>query len=165
MLQNPDYVPEPLKFLLSGTDNNIPVFWQLILLEIIIDGLRLAALNTPTFISTSLSVIGAIILSQFAVDTGWFSTEALLYMAFVAMANYSQPNFELGYCLKFMRMLILILTFIFNFWGFVAGVAITLILVATNKTVSGKSYLYPLIPFNGHELLKKLVRLNLKSSS
>lgn len=161
-LQNPQITPNFLKFLLVDSPINIPIFWQLILLEIIIDGLRLAALNTPTFINTSLSIIGAIILSEFAVDTGWFSTESLLYMAFVAMANYSQPNFELGYSLKFMRIFLLILTYIINIWGFIAGIIIIFAILALNKTVSGKSYLYPLIPFDGKELLRKLIRVDMK---
>ncbi len=164
-IKNPDLTPDFLKFLITDEPVNIPIFWQLMLLEIIIDGLRLAALNTPTFINTSLSIIGAIILSEFAVDTGWFSTETLLYMAFVAMANYSQPNFELGYSLKFMRVLLLILTYIFNVWGFVAGIVLIVVLLATNKTVSGKSYLYPLIPFNGKELCRKLIRINMKKAN
>lgn len=164
-IQNPDLTPDFFKFLIVDSPVNIPIFWQLILLEIIIDGLRLAALNTPTFINTSLSIIGAIILSEFAVDTGWFSTETLLYMAFVAMANYSQPNFELGYSLKFMRIFLLILTYIFNIVGFIAGIILIGVLLATNKTVSGKSYLYPLIPFNGKELCRKLIRINMKKAN
>lgn len=159
MLQNPEFVPDWLKFLELSQPSNISIFWQLILLELIIDGMRLAALNTPSFINTSLSIIAAIVLSEFAVDTGWFSTEALLYMAFVFMANYSQPNFELGYTLKFLRVMLLTLTFIFNLWGYISGLVIILILLVTNKTISGKSYIYPLFPFNWEELKRKFLRV------
>lgn len=157
-LKNPDLVPKPFEFILITEPVNIPVFWQLMILELGIDGLRLASVNTPNSLSTSLSIIGAIALSDFAVTVGWFSTEAILYMAFVAIANYTQPSYELGYSLKFLRMLLLILTQLFNIWGFCAGIALTFVLLLTNKTVSGKSYLYPLIPFNGKALARKLIR-------
>ena len=157
-LQNPDYVPQAFKFVLLTEPVNIPVFWQLILLEIAIDGLRLASIKTPDSLSASLSIIGAIALSEFAVNVGWFSTESMLYMAFVAIANYTQPSYELGYALKFFRILILIATVLFNFVGFIAGVIIVCILLITNKTISGKSYLYPLIPFNGKKLVRKIIR-------
>lgn len=157
-LKNPDLVPKAFSFILITEPVNIPVFWQLMLLELGIDGLRLASVNTPNSLSTSLSIIGAIALSDFAVTVGWFSTEAILYMAFVAIANYTQPSYELGYSLKFLRMLLLILTQLFNIWGFCAGIVLTFILLLTNKTVSGKSYLYPLIPFNGKALARKLIR-------
>ncbi|MDE7390142.1 MAG: spore germination protein [Lachnospiraceae bacterium] len=162
LLQNPQFVPPSFEFLLLSKDSNIPIFWQIIILEIAIDGLRLASLNTPDSLSTSLSVIAGIALSDFAVSVGWFSEEALFYMAFVAIANYSQPSYELGYALKFMRILLLIMTALFNVWGFVLGLVAVFLLVLTNKTVSGKSYLYPLIPFNGKELMKKVFRLRLK---
>lgn len=157
-LQNPDFVPNAFKFVLLTEPVNIPVFWQLILLEIAIDGLRLASIKTPNSLSASLSIIGAIALSEFAVKVGWFSTESMLYMAFVAIANYTQPSYELGYALKFFRIFILILTVLFNFVGFIIGVAVVVILLLTNKTISGKSYLYPLIPFNGKKLLRKIIR-------
>lgn len=158
-LQNPDYCPEFFRFVLLDEPQNIPVFWQLILMEVGIDGLRLAALNTPNSLTTPLSIIGAIALSEFAVDSGWVSMEAILYMALVTVANFIQPNFELGYSFKFCRVLLLVLTYIFNVWGFIIAFIINLVLLCTNRTLSSKSYLYPLVPFNGKEFLRKILRI------
>ena len=161
-LQNPQWVPELFQFTVQIEEPvYIPIFWQLILLEIAIDGLRLASLNTPSSLTTALSVIAGIVLSDFAVKSGWFNMQSLLYMAFVSIANYSQPSYELGYALKFLRVLLLVLTLLFNLWGFLAGLVLIFILMILNKTISGKSYLYPLIPFNGKELKKKLIRTRL----
>ena len=157
--QNPEFVPEFFKFVVTTENYNIPILAQLLILEIAIDGLRLAALNTPSSLSGTLGIIGAITLSEFTIDVGWFSTEAMLYMAFVTIASFSQPSYELGYCIKFMRVLLLILTSLFNLWGFIAGLIIIAVLLLTNKTVSGKSYLYPLIPFNGKAFINKVLRL------
>lgn len=158
-LQNPDYCPEFFRFVLLDEPQNIPIFWQLILMEVGIDGLRLAALNTPNSLTTPLSIIGAIALSEFAVDSGWVSMEAILYMALVTVANFTQPNFELGYSFKFCRVLLLVLTYIFNVWGFIIAFIINLVLLCTNRTLSSKSYLYPLVPFNGKEFLRKILRI------
>ena len=159
MKQNPALVPEGLQFIIQDNEYYVPIFWQFIILEIAIDGLRLAALNTPTSLSGTMGIIGAIALSEFSIEVGWFSTEAILYMAFVTLAGFSQPNYELGYCIKFIRLMLLILTVIFNMWGFMAGLVLTAVLLLTNKTVSGKSYLYPLIPFNGKAFISKVLRL------
>lgn len=158
-LQNPDYCPEFFRFVLLDEPQNIPVFWQLILMEVGIDGLRLAALNTPNSLTTPLSIIGAIALSEFAVESGWVSMEAILYMALVTVANFTQPNFELGYSFKFCRVLLLVLTYIFNVWGFIIAFIINLVLLCTNRTLSSKSYLYPLVPFNGKEFFRKILRI------
>ena len=117
------------------------MIFQLLLLEIAIDGLRLAALNTPNMLSTPLSVIAGLVMGEFSVASGWFNSEVMLYMAFVAVANYTQPNFELGYALKFMRLLLLVLTAMFNWIGFLAGCIIVICSICFNKTLSGRSYL------------------------
>ena len=62
-------------------------------------------------------------------------------MSFVAVANYTQPNFELGYALKFMRLLLLILTAIFNWIGFLIGTIVVECSIVFNKTLSGRNYL------------------------
>lgn len=157
-LKYSDYIPPVFSFIVPQDPINVPIFWQLMILELAIDGLRLAAINTPNMLSTPLSIIGAIVLSDFAVQSGWFISEAMLYMAFVAIANYSQPSYELGYAVKFMRILLLIFTELFGIYGFCGGVILIFLIMVFTKTISGKSYLYPLIPFNGKEFYRKVIR-------
>ncbi len=158
----PWLLPDKLLFLLPSEPPNVPLFWQLIILEICIDGLKLATLNTPSMLTTSLSVIAGIVVGDFAVNSGWFSSEAMLYMAFVALGAFNQPSFELGYAVKFMRLGLLILVCLFGLWGFIAGLVGVFIILLCCKTFSGHSYLYPLIPFNGKLLRKKLFRPSIK---
>jgi stage V sporulation protein AF len=156
---NPELVPEWLQFALPEERGIVPIFLQLLLAEFVIDGLRMASMNTPDMLANSLSVVGGLILGEFAVDAGWLIPEVILYMAFVAIANFTQTSFELGYALKFMRILLLTLIAFFNIWGFVAGVVLILILIVSNRTVNGThSYLYPLIPFSGRALLSLFLR-------
>ncbi|MBS6519986.1 MAG: spore germination protein [Clostridiales bacterium] len=140
-MQNLNWLPEAFQFVSLKDTVNIPLIFQLLILELAIDGLRLAAMNTPSMLSTPLSVIAGIVMGEFSVKSGWFNSEVMLYMAFVAVANYTQPNFELGYALKFMRLLLLVLTACFNWIGFLAGTIIIICSIAFNKTLSGRSYL------------------------
>ena len=143
---------------------NIPLLWQFLLLELAIDGLRLAAVNTPNMLSTPLSVMAALVLGEFSVNSGWFNSEVMLYMAFVAIASYTQQNYELSYAIKFMRIINLILTQIFGLYGFIGAVVFFAVAIVSNRTVSGKSYVYPLIPFNPKQLMRRLVRCRLPYS-
>ena len=140
-MQNPQWLPEAFAFVEVRDTVNIPLIFQFLLLELSIDGLRLAAMNTPTMLSTPLSVIAGIVMGEFSVQSGWFNSEVMLYMAFVAVANYTQPNFELGYALKFMRLMLLVLTSVFGLYGFVAGCILVLCFLIFNKTLSGRNYL------------------------
>lgn len=162
LLNHPEWIPERFSFILLQEEANIPVLCQFLMLELAIDGLKLAAVNTPSMLSTPLSVMAALVLGEFSVNSGWFSSEVMLYMAFVAIANYTQANYELGYALKFMRMLTLILTQLWGIWGYGLGILVTFLSIACNKTVSHTSYLYPLLPFDGRKLKERLLRKKLK---
>lgn len=161
MMAHPENVPVWLQFSLVSDRINVPLLLQLLILEFSIDGLRLASINTPTMLSTPLSVIAAIVMGDYAVQSGWFNSEVMLYMAFVAMANYSQASFEMGYALKFMRVLLLTLTACFDVWGFVIGSIVIFAAIAGNRTMGGRSYLYPLIPFDWEKLKKSLFRVRI----
>lgn len=140
-MQNLDWLPDVFTFVAVKDVVNIPLIYQLLILEVAIDGLHLAALNTPSMLSTPLSVIAGLVMGEFSVSSGWFNSEVMLYMAFVAVANYTQPNFEFAYALKFMRIMLLILTAWFNGIGFLAGCILVVCFLAFNKTLSGRNYL------------------------
>ncbi len=159
LVQNPQIIPHWLDFIRVDEPNSVPLLAQLILVELIIDALKLASLNTPSALSNSFSVVGALILGEFAVKAKWFVPEVVLYMAFVAIADFAQPSFELGYTIKLFRMILLILSGIFGVWGYIAGLVLMLIAAITTPTITGRKYLYPLIPFNGHDFLRLMLRL------
>ena len=156
-----DWVPDTFAFILLKEEPNIPLIWQFLMLELAIDGLKLAAVNTPNMLSTPLSVMAALVLGEFSVNSGWFSSEVMLYMAFVAIANYTQANYELGYALKFMRIITLILTSIFGLWGYIGGIVFAVLMVVCNRTVANTSYIYPLYPFDWNKLKNRLIRRRL----
>ncbi len=164
LFNNPHWIPECLQFIQITEPINVPIFLQFLILEFAVDGLRLASLNTPTMFSTPLSVVAGIVLGDYTVSSGWFNSEVMLYMAFVAVANYTQVSFELGYALKFMRVILLCLTAAFGIYGYIAGILFTIACIVRNKTISGKSYIYPLIPFNAKQCMKRFFRISLPNS-
>lgn len=164
LMMYPQWIPSGFEFIMVEEVVNIPLIWQLLILEIAIDGLKLAAVNTPSMLSTPLSVLAALVLGEFSTKSGWFNAEVMLYMAFVAVANYTQSSYELGYALKFMRMITLILTAIFGVYGYIGGVLLCVISIVCNKTVSGKSYIYPLLPLNPKNLCRRIFRMRLPGS-
>ena len=166
LVRHPEILPTWLSFIIPTEVGRIPIIAQLLLVEFMIDGLRMASLNTPSMLSNSLSVVGGLILGDFAVQIGWLIPEVILYMAFVAIANFTQRSYELGYAFKFMRLGLLILTAIGGIWGYAGGLLLILLLLLTNVTVTGKrNYLYPVIPFDGRALKSLFFRVRKDKSS
>lgn len=148
IVKNPAAVPDWLGVLIPEKAGEVPMLAQLLILEFAVDGLRLASLNTPDALSNSLGVVGGLLLSEFAVKAGWFSGEAILITAFTAIAGFSLPSFEMGYAMKLERLLLLILSGIFGLWGFIGGLVFIIICMLSLQTLSGRNYLYPIVPFN-----------------
>ena len=158
MVKEDGRLPEWLSFLSSPEPAALGLLWQLLVVEFLVDVLKLASLNTPDSLSNSFSMLGALILGDFAVQAGWLGPEVLVYMAFVSVASFAQPSYEMGYAFKLLRVVLLLLTAAFDVWGYGLGILGILILLATTKPLVGRGYLYPLVPFHGKALWRLLVR-------
>ena len=157
-IQYQQLLPPALHFIVPE-EAALPLLAQLLLVEVAIDGLKIASLNTPNTLSSSLSIIGGLILGDFAVGVGWLTQDVIFYMAFVAVATFAGQNPELGYALKFVRILSLLLTAAFGIYGFVGSMLVFVILLISNRTATGRNYLYPLIPFDPKALWRLFVRV------
>lgn len=161
----PTLVPTWLRIGIIEDAGRFDLLFQLLVLEAGIDALKLASLNTPSSLSSSFSIIGALILGEFAVNAGIFDPEVILYMAFVALATFTSPSYELGYAIKFMRVMLLLMIGIFPMYGLWIGIIVILLVLYTSKTISAQSYLYPIIPLNLKALKSIFVRRKLRHNS
>ncbi len=154
-----DPLPQWLSFLAVTKVSAVPILLQLLLIELAIDGLKMASMNTPSALSNSLSVIGGLILGEFAIEVGWFLPETILYMSVVAIAHFTQNNYELGYAFKYVRVAMLLLTAVIGWWGVLLGTGLFLFLLATTPTPEPHGrYFYPLLPFHGPALFSLFFR-------
>lgn len=151
-------IHEFLRFFITDEEFAISIFWQFILLELAIDGLKLASLNTPDSLGMSLSVIGALILGEFSVSSGWFVPQTILCMAVVSLASFTQPSIELGFAVKFVRVFMLIGAHVLGWEGVLIAFVISMAVMAATRTVVGTSYLYPIIPWDWSKLKKLIFR-------
>lgn len=158
LVNEPGGLPKWLSFLAAPEPCALPLLWQLLVVEFLIDMLKLASLNTPDSLSNSFSMLGALILGDFAVKAGWLSPEVLVYMALVSTAGFAQPGYEMSYAYKLLRLALLLLSAWWGIWGFIGGLAVIAVLLITCKPVAGKGYLYPVIPFDAKALKRLLIR-------
>jgi len=158
IVENPNWLSDGYKFLLPTDVIKVPLYMQFLIMEIAVDGLKIASLNTPSALGTSLSIIGGLILGDYAVKTGWFVPQSIFYMAIVALSSFVQPSIEFSYAIKFSRITLIIFAGLLGFWGFIGAIILNLLIIVTTKTFSGESYLYPLMPFNWKALKKQIFR-------
>ena len=116
----------------------MPLLVQLLLAEFIVDLLKLASLNTPAVFSNSFSMLGALVLGDFAVQAHWLVPEVLAYMAFVAISNFAQPSYELGYAFKLLRIVLLLFVGALDWVGLALGCIGSIALLASTKPIVGE---------------------------
>ncbi len=155
----PDNIPNFLSFIgPKESDFKIPLLLQFLLIEIGLDGLKLASIHTPSSLSTSLGIIGGLLIGEFAVSVGWLIPETILYMAVVAIGQFATPSIEFSYANRISRLFLLISTGIFGIYGFATSFAILFIVLLTTRTIKGYNYLYPLYPFSLKDVIRVLFR-------
>ncbi|MFB6465817.1 spore germination protein [Cytobacillus sp. Hz8] len=140
-------LPATLDFIGPNKEGELPLILQFLMIEIGIDMLRMAAIHTPSSLATALGLVAALMIGQVAVEVGLFINEVVLYLAIVAIGTFSTPSYELSLANRIVRMILLILTAVFQTYGFVLGVAGLFILLISMKSF-GVPYFWPFIPFN-----------------
>ncbi|QTL98480.1 spore germination protein [Iocasia frigidifontis] len=150
-------LPEYLSFIGVKEGSSIGLGIQFILASLGIDLIRIASIQTPSTLATSLSLIGALLLGDFAVKVGLFSPEVILYMAVAAISNFSIPGYEIALVLKLFRFILLIAVIIANIWGFAISFSLIFLWMVFTKSF-GVNYLWPIIPFNYQALKSYMVR-------
>lgn len=153
-------IPDELGFIITLPECTVPVWIQLLLIEITVDALKIASLNTPNTIANSLGVVSGLLLGDFAIQSGWFTPQAILYSSICAIANFIPTNYEIGYCYKFWRMSLILFVQFGGAIGLAINTLMFIIILGFNKTADQRSYLFPFIPLNKNGFKKFFIRTN-----
>lgn len=132
-------------------------FIQILIMELSIELLRIATVHTPQSLSNAMGLIAAILLGEFAIQLGFFSEDILMFCAIGTVGGFATPNYELSLTNKYIKIMMIIFVMLLNIYGFILFNLIFWISLARIKTF-GVSYLYPLYPFHGKELLRFFIR-------
>lgn len=154
----PEALPHWLAFLGPKEPGPIPLFVQVLLAEFGIDLIRMASIHTPNAIATSLGIIGALLLGEMAVTVGILTPEVIIYVAVATIGVFATPSLEFGLSLRIVRLLLVVATGLFRWYG-LAGMAATVLVYLGTRNSFGVPYLWPLVPLDARALLSALVRL------
>lgn len=159
----PSMLPERLAFIGPNEETNIPVLFQILIAEIGVEFLRLAAIHTPTPLSTAMGLVAAVLIGQIAVDVGMFVGEVILYVAVATIGTFATPSLELSLANKLARLFLFIAVAIFKAPGFIVGITIYTIFLVKSRSIN-TPYLWPFIPFSPIAFSQILIRRSMPGS-
>ena len=104
--------------------------------------LQEAGLRLPNPIGDTVSVIGALIVGQSAVEAKVISPIAVIVVATAGIAGYAQPSQDLGAALRLCRLALLIAAIIGGLYGVAAGLCLFVWYLCTIDSY-GRNYTAP----------------------
>lgn len=148
-----DYLPQWATQITGDDMSIVRMFVYVIFVELGLDLFKYASAHSFSGYSNSLSIVGGLIIGDIATSLNWASTEILFYEALTLLATLALPYVELGDAIRLYRLFLILTTGIggclgFGITGFTIGVILVAISIITTPTFGGKSYFWPLHPFN-----------------
>ncbi|MFS0751528.1 spore germination protein [Oceanobacillus sp. 1P07AA] len=154
----PSLLPEGLSFIGPNDEGNVPIVVQVLLAMIGIEFLRMAAIHTPTPLSTAMGLIAAVLIGEIAIEVGLFSPEVILYVSTASIGNYVTPSYEISVANKVVSMTLVVIVGLFGLPGYVISITLYILFLIQIKSLK-TPYLWPLVPFNPKAMIQILIRV------
>lgn len=154
----------PTTFLISLATQRegvpFPAFVEAIIMEITFEILREAGIRMPREVGSAISIVGALVLGEAAVQAGIVSAAMVIVVALTAISNFVIPHFNMSISIRLLRFAFMFLAASFGLFGIILGL-IMLVLHLSSLRSFGIPYLTPLAPFNLSDQKDTLVRFPL----
>ncbi|MDF2923744.1 MAG: spore germination protein [Paenibacillaceae bacterium] len=142
-----EMLPTPLLISLASQREGVPfpAFIEAIMMELTFEVLREAGVRMPRAIGPAISIVGALVLGQAAVQAGLISAAMVIVVSFTAISNFVVPYISLSISARLIRFAMMIFAGCFGLFGVMSGLMILLIHLSGLRSF-GVPYLDPLSP-------------------
>ena len=137
-----------------------PAFIEALIMEITFEILREAGLRLPRAVGQAVSIVGALVIGQAAVQAGFVSPIMVIVVSVTAIANFSTPLFAMAIAARLIRFVLMGLATMLGFYGMMLGLMFMVIHLCSLRSF-GIPYMMPLAPFNLNNQQDVFVRIPL----
>ncbi|MFB5661477.1 spore germination protein [Alteribacillus sp. HJP-4] len=155
-----EMLPFPLLINIAAQRETVPfpAFFEALLMEITFEILREAGVRMPRAVGQAVSIVGAIVIGEAAVQAGFISPAMVIVVAITAISSFAIPSFNIAISARILRFTLMISAAIAGFYGMT--LMFILIVGHLNSLRSfGIPYLQPLAPFNLSDQKDTFIRL------
>lgn len=136
----------------------LPALLEALLMEITFEVIREAGVRMPRVIGPAISIVGALVLGQAAVQAGLVSGAMVIVVSFTAIASFVMPNFNMASAVRLIRFALMLLAGMFGLFGILAG-AVPVIVHVVSLSSFGVPYFTPLAPLRLSNFKDTLIRV------
>ncbi|MFD1736482.1 spore germination protein [Bacillus salitolerans] len=135
-----------------------PAFVEALLMEITFEIIREAGIRMPRAVGSAISIVGALVLGQAAVEAGIVSATMVIVVSLTAISSFVLPEFNLSISIRILRFMFMILAASFGLFGIILGL-IVMITHLVNLRSFGVPYLTPMAPYIREDQKDAIIRL------
>lgn len=154
-----EMIPDTLLLTIASARESVPypALVEVILMEVMLEALREAGVRLPNQIGAAVSIVGALVIGQSAVQAGLVSAPMVIVVATTAIASFLVPRYVVGYAFRYLRFPFIFLAGTLGILGIMLGVLVMIIHLCSLRSF-GEPYLQPLAPLKKRELKDVLWR-------
>ncbi|WP_246070740.1 spore germination protein [Paenibacillus kobensis] len=155
-----EMLPTPLLISLASQREGIPfpALVEALLMELTFEVLREAGVRMPRAVGPAISIVGALVLGQSAVQAGLVSPAMVIVVSFTAISNFVTPQMSMASASRLIRFTLMLLAGMLGIFGIMAGM-LFLIIHMTGLRSFGVPYMAPFAPVKRETWLDMLIRL------
>ncbi|MGG6312729.1 spore germination protein [Paenibacillus macerans] len=159
---HPEMLPTTLLVSLVAQREGVPLpaLIEAFLMEITFEVLREAGVRMPKAIGSAISIVGALVLGQAAVEAGLISAAMVIIVSFTAISNFVIPSPNLSVTVGLFRFALMLLGGTLGLYGVMVGLMLICIHLASLRSF-GVPYLMPVAPMVWSNLKDVFVRFPL----
>lgn len=156
---HPVMIPSDLLLSVAAARDLVPfpAIVEAFLMELAFEALREAGLRTPKAIGQAISILGALVIGQAAVQAGIVSAPMVIIVSITGIASFIVPYFDLGFTIRLLRFPIMILSGTFGIFGLMIGCLLIYIHLVHLRSF-GMPYLAPIAPLRKNDLKDTFLR-------
>ena len=155
---HPDLLPKMMQNVLPKETSFLAVFIYILFIELGLDLFKYASSHSASGYSSSLAIVGGLLIGDMAIRLQWASDEILFYGAATLLSSLAIPYIELSDSIKIFRLLLLFFIGLFPDFGLWIGLSLLFLSLITTPVFGRKSYFWPLVPFHWPSLKTLLFR-------
>lgn len=154
-----EMVPAALLLSMSASREAVPfpAIVEALLMEISFEALREAGVRLPKQVGAAVSIVGALVIGQAAVQAGLVSAPMVIVVAITGIASFMIPRYAAGIAIRMLRFPIMLLAGTLGLLGIMMGIIVIAIHLCSLRSF-GVPYLTPLAPLKGREFKDVLWR-------
>lgn len=134
-----------------------PAFVEALLMELTFEILREAGIRLPKAIGSAVSIVGALVIGQAAVQASIVSPAMVIIVSITAIASFATPSFNMAISARLIRFLFMIGAATFGFYGIILCLLMMVVHLCSLRSF-GIPYMSPFAPFtlvdNGDTVLR-----------